>query len=80
MDIWMHLERQMKIKRHAFQGVSSSRRTWRNYNGSFLIEQTQFKRNDSHKMNFIITLDQRLNSDPTVTPKSLYKLTCSSKM
>ena len=60
--------------------VSYSRVMWGNHSGSSLIKRMQFKCKDSHQMPFIRAIDRRLNVDPTVIPKSLYKLTCPLTM
>ena len=78
MDTWTHLERQMKIKRQAFHGVSSSRETWRNLSDSSSIEKMWFKRNDLHPSIPSEPLIEDETPNPMVMPKFTYLYTCSS--
>ena len=48
MDMCIHPERLMTIKRQAFHDVSSSRTTWQSLSVPSSIKQTQIKHNDSH--------------------------------
>ena len=48
VDMWLHLERSMNIKRHALCDTSSSCVTWRNLTTPSLIEHTRPKNKDSN--------------------------------
>ena len=58
-------------------GISSSRATRQNLNGSSSIERIRFKRNDSHPSVSSTLLMKDLMPNPTVTPKCTYLYTCS---
>ena len=48
--------------------------------GRLAIQRLQLNGNDLHPMRFIKAVYRELNGDWTVTPKSPYKLRCSSRL
>ena len=54
--------------------------TWLHLSGRSAIQWLRLNGNDLHPMRFIRAVDCRLNGDRTVTPKSPYKLRCSSRL
>ena len=53
---------------------------WLHLGGRLVIQQLRLNSNDLHPMRFIKAVDRELNNDRMVTPKSPYKLRCSSRL
>ena len=78
MGTWTHLDRSMKNKWWTLSKVSSSHAMWKNLSASSSIEQTRFNNDDSQTDIQFEPLIKDEETHPTVAPKFLDILTCSS--
>ena len=63
-----------------FDALFITHATWHHLGGRSKIQWPRINHKNSHPMHFIRAVDRGLIEDRTITPKSSFKLRCSSTM